>query len=378
VLDFGISKVMGDNHALTMTSSFVGTPAHASPEQVLGMKDIDARSDQYSLGVVLYACITGTLPFDPDAPLFELMRAVSEGNYPRPAAMRADLPPEFEAIVLRSMARDRDHRYPTLDDLRLALAPFAMHSVSSELPAAETDPGEEVATEVQVPSSSGIRGAPPRMAIAQTLTPSQASFPTPLPSHYAGVSTPAPVGYTPSGLHVPHVSVPPSYTPSAPPGMYSSAYSQQPPAGSNRLVVLLLAALLLAVLGVGGGVVTVLLLSGGSNETVAPSDGVASPSPTMTETVVAQDEVEAGGDEGTMQEAELAMDEAPDVAMAEAEAALDEAAEDGEEESNDRDRRRRRRRQSMNDAMEDLMVETQMVVVPQQGGGTDIRDPWGN
>ncbi len=130
LLDFGVSKVTADaaneweeKSALTRTGVVMGTPYYVSPEQARALRDIDARTDIYSCGVVLYEALSGELPFD--APHFNaLLLRVLEGN-PRPLrSLRPEVPEELEAVIAKAMSVDRDQRYPTARDMHHALVPF--------------------------------------------------------------------------------------------------------------------------------------------------------------------------------------------------------------------------------------------------------------
>jgi serine/threonine-protein kinase len=128
LLDFGISKFMtgGPAQPLTANGEVLGTPPYMSPEQVLhGMGNFDARSDQYALGVVLYECATGKLPFHDFVSIEALMVAITKGGAPPPSALRPGLPPAFDAIVGRAMSLAPEERFPSVVELGAALYPFA-------------------------------------------------------------------------------------------------------------------------------------------------------------------------------------------------------------------------------------------------------------
>jgi serine/threonine-protein kinase len=128
LLDFGISKLEGSGAATPLTGAgeVLGTPPYMSPEQVLhGMAAFDERSDQYALGVTLYECAAGTLPYRDTNGLQPLLTSIAQGGAPPPSTHRPDLPPVFDALVARAMCLDPAARFPSLADLARALLPFA-------------------------------------------------------------------------------------------------------------------------------------------------------------------------------------------------------------------------------------------------------------
>lgn len=110
VADFGIAKLQsGARH--TQTGMLKGKLAYMSPEQAEGDPSIDARSDVFAAGVVLYECLTGVRPFEGQTDR-EILRAVRDRVPPAPSTLVAGIPAELDAIVARAMAKSRDHRYP--------------------------------------------------------------------------------------------------------------------------------------------------------------------------------------------------------------------------------------------------------------------------
>ncbi|HEY3356090.1 MAG TPA: serine/threonine-protein kinase, partial [Polyangia bacterium] len=117
VLDFGIAKLVGDGtplkEGLTRSGMMLGTPAFMSPEQCIG-RPVDARSDVYSLGLVLYEAATGQRAFARDTEP-EIMAAQVRDAPPRPAELRPDLPAAFEAVLLRALAKRPEQRFASMD-----------------------------------------------------------------------------------------------------------------------------------------------------------------------------------------------------------------------------------------------------------------------
>jgi serine/threonine-protein kinase len=111
ILDFGISKVFdtGHNFTLTRTGTVVGSPAYMSPEQAAGREDIDGRADIWSLGVVMYEALTGTLPHQA-ANYNQLMVRILTQDCDPVQTRKPDLPPSVSAIVDACLKRERDAR----------------------------------------------------------------------------------------------------------------------------------------------------------------------------------------------------------------------------------------------------------------------------
>jgi serine/threonine-protein kinase len=125
VLDFGISKVGGVCHSeLTQTGDIVGTSQYMSPEQASGARNISELSDQYSLGVVMYECVTQQTP-QRGQPIYTLLRNIAEGRHALPHELRTDLPPALEAIIERAMRVRPKDRFPSVIELARSLFPFA-------------------------------------------------------------------------------------------------------------------------------------------------------------------------------------------------------------------------------------------------------------
>jgi serine/threonine-protein kinase len=186
ILDFGIAKT--SNSRLTQAGSVFGTQHYVSPEQTRNSAQVDARSDQYALGVILYQCMAGRPPHDGDN-VYAIIKNIVEGRFAPPRVYRPDMPVGLEVIVMKAMETEPDKRFPSIYDMGVALLLFAsergkrqwsdfysrvplgpeysvaVSAADDSLPATvpQVPPTEELPPEAQVPA--------PRVAPTEVLPP---------------------------------------------------------------------------------------------------------------------------------------------------------------------------------------------------------------
>jgi serine/threonine-protein kinase len=176
VLDFGIAKINEPegvrDAGLTAPNLVIGTPQYMSPEQCSQEGEIDARSDIYSLGVILYETLVGHVPFTADSPTMVMMKHLQE---PVPSVLdeRSDVPPQVGRVIARAMAKLPVNRYQTvaelIEDLTIAsgLAQFAPVPAKMASPGQTTAPTPRASDEPdEVTVVSARQEAPPAPVVA--------------------------------------------------------------------------------------------------------------------------------------------------------------------------------------------------------------------
>ncbi len=156
--DFGIARILemsGDSTALTGTGVGVGTPEYMAPEQGLG-KEVDARTDIYALGVVLYEMVTGTKPYQADTPMAVVVKHIND-PLPRPSSIIPGMPVEVDHLLIKALAKEPENRYADMATFAKALEKITSNVV-------EISAGRQVAQEltydelaVEVPKSAQQR-----------------------------------------------------------------------------------------------------------------------------------------------------------------------------------------------------------------------------
>ncbi|MEU4730290.1 protein kinase [Streptomyces sp. NPDC023588] len=251
VMDFGIARAMQSGvTSMTQTGMVVGTPQYLSPEQALG-RGVDARSDLYSVGIMLFQLLTGRIPFDADSPLAIAYAHVQEEPV-APSSINRTLTPAMDALVARALKKNPNERFPTAaamgDEVARVLSSGHTGAPVIVQGHGPLSSGAGVASAVFPPVDSGFQ-APPQ-SVQQ---PYQAPH-TPTPAPYA--PTPAPQSHAQGGYAYPHTPAPQQYAPHTPPPYtISPASTASPSAGGGagkRNTPLVVGAVAVALLAVGG------------------------------------------------------------------------------------------------------------------------------
>src|SRR3954471_15117717 len=175
VTDFGIARA--GTSQMTEAGSIVGTAQYLSPEQARGTS-VDQRSDVYSLGIVLYELLTGTVPFTGDTPVEIAMKHLSTIAEP-PSTRRHDIPRDLDLIVMRALAKDPNDRYQSAEEMDADLERFMRGSAVSPVT-------EESATQImRVPVEDKPHAARGPTMTAPRRTGPRAAIPPQPPVYYA-------------------------------------------------------------------------------------------------------------------------------------------------------------------------------------------------
>ncbi|MGW0553505.1 protein kinase domain-containing protein [Streptomyces sp. NPDC002926] len=289
VMDFGIARAMQSGvTSMTQTGMVVGTPQYLSPEQALG-RGVDARSDLYSVGIMLFQLLTGRIPFDADSPLAIAYAHVQEEPV-APSTINRSVTPAMDALVARALKKNPNERFPSAAAMRDECARVAGAGQTGApviIGGAPPSSGAGVGSAVFPPLDQSTP-APAPQSVQTPYQPGPYGAPTSAPTpHYGYPQTPAPVSaYQTAG---PVSSTPPPYTISPQPHPQPVSGGS----GSGRNMPVIVGAIVVALLAIGGLIAAIALNKdpgggGGDNAGDDPSSsesaqaGVLGPDRTRT------------------------------------------------------------------------------------------------
>ncbi|WP_306184667.1 Stk1 family PASTA domain-containing Ser/Thr kinase [Streptomyces sp. MK5] len=275
VMDFGIARAMQSGvTSMTQTGMVVGTPQYLSPEQALG-RGVDARSDLYSVGIMLFQLVTGRLPFDADSPLAIAYAHVQEEPV-APSSVNRSLPPAVDALVARALKKNPNERFPSAVSMRdecLRVAASIQAAPPSIVPGARTSSGAGVGSAVFPP----VDTAPPSVGSVQTpyqpapATPNPYGTPPPaMPSPAYGYPQQAPqpaVGYQTPAASSPYAAAPQQASTPPPYTISPQSPGTAPAGGGKGNKPVIIGSVAVAVIAVVGLIAALLMNNGGGDDT---------------------------------------------------------------------------------------------------------------
>ncbi|MBF8282590.1 MAG: hypothetical protein HW378_1505 [Anaerolineales bacterium] len=180
--DFGLARIAQAGESTLSSDSLLGTPHYMSPEQAKGVKELDAGTDIYSLGVVIYELVVGRLPFSADTP-FAIIHDHIYTPLPMPHDVNPSVPEAIERVLLKALAKERADRYP---DVAAMVAAFRDAAATADQASTALPHAVPVSPSVVTPSATARKGSAPEVAAGTVVSPSAAA---PAPA------TPAKTGY---------------------------------------------------------------------------------------------------------------------------------------------------------------------------------------
>lgn len=191
--DFGLARMAAAGESTLSSDMIMGTPQYISPEQAMGKKDLDARTDIYSFGVMLYEMLVGRVPFLADTP-YSIIHDHIYAPLPRPRDLNPQVPESMERVLLKALAKDPEERFASVEEM---LRAFRQAWERAPLPTTPT-PGEETARvppptpsatplAVEVPSSPEELSAGETVAASPQATQPEAPSPPPRRRRWWGV-----------------------------------------------------------------------------------------------------------------------------------------------------------------------------------------------
>ena len=180
--DFGLARIAQAGESTLSSDSLLGTPHYMSPEQAKGVKELDAGTDIYSLGVVIYELVVGRLPFSADTP-FAIIHDHIYTPLPMPHDVNPSVPEAIERVLLKALAKERADRYP---DVAAMVAAFRDAAATADQASTALPHAVPVSPSVVTPSATARKGSAPEVAAGTVVSP-PAAVPAP--------ATPAKTGY---------------------------------------------------------------------------------------------------------------------------------------------------------------------------------------
>ncbi|HLU08700.1 MAG TPA: protein kinase [Oceanobacillus sp.] len=168
--DFGLARMAQSGESTLSTDMLLGTPHYISPEQAMGRRDLDSRTDLYSLGVVLYELVVGRVPFSADTP-FAVIHDHIYRPLPAPSSINPEVPPQVEAVLVKALAKNPADRYSTAAEMVQAFTAAVQSSGLKSLNPDRIHTAEESLAQVRAAQDAAMDDV--KTTVEKTPTPTE-------------------------------------------------------------------------------------------------------------------------------------------------------------------------------------------------------------
>lgn len=188
VLDFGVAKSAGALDKITKTGMVLGTPRYMSPEQTMAPKQVDYRSDLWSMAVILYRTITGECPFAGDT-INQIVKRICQTSFTRPSEIAPELPPGIDAFFQRAFEFDPGARFQSGKEMMEAFTALTSEQRPASLPPPRVEPTSTRPEAIAVlRPSSPATARPRRYSVDQTTMAAMLAAPSPPAGAFPGMA----------------------------------------------------------------------------------------------------------------------------------------------------------------------------------------------
>ncbi len=187
--DFGLARIAQSGESTLSSDMIMGTPQYISPEQAMGVKELDERTDLYSFGVMLYEMIVGRVPFNADTP-FSIIHDHIYSPLPLPRKVNPDVPDQVERVLLKALAKDRLDRYENVGQMVSAFKEAWNQTAAPTQAAVATRAAIQQAVQVAQAASANVEPASTAAQADATATKPKLTLPKEYPAE-SGVAAPA-------------------------------------------------------------------------------------------------------------------------------------------------------------------------------------------
>ncbi len=163
--DFGLARIAQAGESTLSQDSLLGTPQYISPEQAQGRSDLDARTDVYSLGVVMYELLVGRVPYQADTP-YAVIHDHIYTPLPLPRSIKPSVSEDLERVLLKALTKDREDRFGSVNELMIAFDQALQSAPTEVAPLVPIEPAQPIGLEPATPTTTALPASTPTVQSA--------------------------------------------------------------------------------------------------------------------------------------------------------------------------------------------------------------------